>query len=257
MKPRPLIGITMTTDRRTTQREFVNKAYLEAIDRAGGIPVPIPNTANGLEVARVCSGLLFSGGGDIDPSYYGDEADGVDKSSIEPQRDLTEKAIIGLPEFSQKPVFGICRGIQSLAAFQGSKLIQDVPAYQERARARRRTNHSQQGSRSSLSHAVRVQEGSLLSDTMHVGYRMVNSMHHQVIAAAPPGWKVSALSDDGFIEAIESRTRIFRMAVQWHPEELYRHSDVDRMLFEAFVRSCAALAAGPPQPLAQVNSGSG
>ena len=209
--------------------------------------MPIPNTAYGIEIARFCNGLLFTGGGDIDPKYYGEEPDGFDKTTLEPERDRIEHEIISLPEFSKKPVLGICRGMQSLAAFQGGRLIQDIPAYQERARARRRANHRQDGPRGSFSHAVRVKERSLLEATMGVGFRMVNSMHHQAVREPPAGWRISALSEDGLIEGMEAPGKTFRVAVQWHPEELFRHSDVDRKLFEALVNSSASLNAGLPQ----------
>jgi putative glutamine amidotransferase len=242
MKRKPLIGITMSRREKDGIRESVNLSYIEAVGEAGGIPVPIPNTASGIELAERCDGILLPGGGDIDPSLYGEKPDGTEMASVEAERDRTEREIVLSAGFAEKPVLGICRGIQALSVFLGGKLIQDIPAYRKSASSGSALCHRQKEHRSEFSHYVTIVEDSRLHDIFGTGSRMVNSMHHQSVKTPPPGWKIAAFSEDGIVEAMEMPGEIFKVAVQWHPEELFRRSALDRKLFESFVRSASEYA---------------
>lgn len=242
---KPLIALTMSSMKveppgKPVPVAFVNLPYLEAVERAGGIPVPIPNTPSGVELASMCSGIIFTGGGDVDPSFYGEKAEGTDISSIDVERDRTEKAIISLPFFSRMPVLGICRGIQSLAAFQGGKLIQDIPSAHRAEPGSKPIEHNQKGARNEFSHSVNMVKGSMLEGIFRTSSRMVNSMHHQALVSPPSGWRVSAFSEDGLIEAIEMPGEIFKVGVQWHPEELFKREELDSILFRTLVKESAA-----------------
>ncbi|MBX8631095.1 MAG: gamma-glutamyl-gamma-aminobutyrate hydrolase family protein [Thermoplasmata archaeon] len=234
---KPIIGLTMSsTFRNNVRREEINLSYIRAVEKAGGIPVPIPNTASGVELAKLCDGLLFTGGGDLDPSYYGEKPNGTDADSIERERDQTESKIISLPEFRSMPVLGICRGIQALTAFQGGSLIQDIESHFEKL-GTAGINHRQEQPRNQFSHTVSVENGSILHSLFQTDVRKVNSMHHQAVARLPDGWIVSAVAEDGVIEAIEFPGDRFRVAVQWHPEELFENSPMDAKLFASFIES--------------------
>ncbi|MBX8642291.1 MAG: gamma-glutamyl-gamma-aminobutyrate hydrolase family protein [Thermoplasmata archaeon] len=242
MRRKPLIGITMSRRDKDGTRESINVSYIEAVSKAGGVPVPLTNSASGVELAGYCDGILLPGGGDIDPSLYGDKPDGTEMSSVEAERDRTEREIVLNPEFAEKPVLGICRGIQALSVFLGGKLIQDIPAYQKSASSNRTLNHRQKEHRSQFSHYITINEGSRLYSIFGTGSRMVNSLHHQSVKTPPPGWNVTAFSDDGIVEAMELPGNVFKVAVQWHPEELIGHCEMDMKLFESFVRSAAEYA---------------
>lgn len=218
------------------QVAFVNLPYLQAVESAGGIPVPIPNTPAGVELALLCSGIILTGGGDVDPSYYGEKVEGTEASSIDASRDRTENAIISHPFFSSKPVLGICRGMQSLTAFQGGKLIQDIPSLRKAENGMKSIEHNQKGARNEFTHSIDLVEGSLLMNIFKTSSRRVNSMHHQAIVSPPQGWRVSAYSEDGIIEAIELPGSVFRVGVQWHPEELFKKEALDGALFRTLVK---------------------
>lgn len=242
---KPLIALTMSTkvvepEIGPTKGAYLNLPYISSVEAAGGIPVPVPNTPSGVELAVGCHGIIFTGGGDVDPSLYGEEPSGTDVSSIDVERDRTENAIIAHPRFSKIPALGICRGIQSLAAFQSGKLIQDIPSFRHVETGVKVIEHNQKGARSEFSHSIELVEGSLLEILFHKSSRMVNSMHHQALVSPPPHWRVSAYSEDGIIEAIELPGEIFKVGVQWHPEELYRREEMDSILFRTLVSESEA-----------------
>ncbi len=247
MKRLPLIGVTMSHSvRKGSPYDYVNRSYLNAVKMAGGIPVPIPNVDTSIALVGMCDGMLFTGGGDVHPKNYGEEVEGTDVESIEEARDDTERGIFNHAIEEGMPVLGICRGIQSINVFAGGTLIQDIGIHSRKTNGGAAgLNHRQAEDRHKPSHSIRIKEGTVLHSIQRKGERRVNSLHHQAIGRVPDGWTVSAVAEDGIIEAIERPGPSFMMAVQWHPEELAAESEDDLRLFEALVsRSSEHSAAG-------------
>jgi putative glutamine amidotransferase len=136
------------------------------------------------------------------------------------------------------PILGICRGIQMINVKFGGTLIQDIPSDTELER-----DHRQRGSRAELTHTVTVTEPESALAGVVTGSCRVNSLHHQAIKRVGRGLKVTAHSEDGLVEAVESAEDYpFLMAVQWHPEELVDHPE-QRKIFEQFIAKCREAAA--------------
>ena len=236
MSGAPLIGVTtsITVDK-TPERAYVNSAYLSAVQQVGGVPVVLPPQLSAASLARIARGLdgvLLTGGGDIDPAVFG-EAPHPTVYEVAPSRDTLETTVVGIALERGLPILAICRGIQLLNVALGGTLFQDVgtdPGTELR--------HGQQEPRDQPTHKVRVAAGSLLAETLGADELEVNSMHHQSVKAPGKGLTAVAWAPDEIIEGIEldDRSR-FVVGVQWHPEELVRHSEAARRLFAALVRS--------------------
>ncbi len=129
---KPLIGISCSIDATDSgaQKEFLNDSYLNAVERAGGLPVIIPNTMDPdlqIEIAKRLDGVIISGGPDMDPRRYGSRVN-AKVSKIYPRRDAAEFSLIKyVIEETDLPILGICRGIQSINAVMGGDLIVDLP----------------------------------------------------------------------------------------------------------------------------------
>ncbi|MCC8172452.1 MAG: gamma-glutamyl-gamma-aminobutyrate hydrolase family protein [Parabacteroides sp.] len=197
--------------------------YIDAVLRAGGAPVIIPVTASAEALASLLEtidGLLLTGGGDINPLYAGEEPlpQLGEGNSLRDQYDFT---LLRLAADRQIPVFGICRGQQVINLAYGGTLYQDIYAQREATTCK----HSQEAPRSEGSHTVSVRPGTSLYTLL--GERaIVNSFHHQAVKEAAPGFRVTAVSADGLIEAMESAVPyrdIF--SVQWHPEAMAAAGD--------------------------------
>ena len=250
---RPRIGLTLMTDRAVhdthVPRYGMNQTYFAAIREAGGVPVPlVPGDPeemrlyfsagrNAAEFAL--DGVCLAGGGDMHPSYYGQETrPGCE--TPDPERDAMEAEVLGLVRETELPIFAVCRGIQVLNAAWGGTLIQDIP--RERPEAERHS-FSTTHPRNHLAHEIRVTRGSRLHAILQSETCRVNSLHHQAIDRVAPGFTVTALAPDGIIEAIEpSAGARFVLGVQFHPEDLQEH-DAMRRLFAAFVTASQAYRA--------------
>jgi putative glutamine amidotransferase len=211
--------------------------YLESIRRAGGEPHELHfdrDTPD--EVVQHADGLLLTGGGDVDPRLYGEEPHATFQPSEE-GRDQYEIALIRAAVNANLPIFAICRGMQVLNVTLGGTLVQDIPSMVNGA-----LHHSVPEPRYAIAHEVWVSNGSQLSqlmkDKLDGETCQVNSRHHQAVKDVAPGWDVSATAPDGVIEAIEQPGGIFRLAVQWHPENFFRTGEF-RPLFEGFIEATA------------------
>lgn len=201
-------------------RDVLAEVYSEAVDRAGGIPVLLPNRQNAAALTA-CDALLLTGGGDFDPVWFGQANHGTPLGAISPERDRTELALIRAALSRNMPVLGICRGMQALAIASGGTLIQDLAE-------RQGLPHFQTESRETPTHRVRIAATSRLGKLLEVPEIWVNSFHHQAVESVGSGWTVSATSDDGLIEALEwSGDPVDRwiIGVQWHPEDLSGAND--------------------------------
>ena len=141
----------------------------------------------------MCDGVLISGGDDVDPTLYHDKK--LPVTVVEnPRIEQLDIDCIHYCEKHQLPLFALCRGIQILAVVYDAPLIQDIDHHMK------------------TTHTIITAPHSFLSP-LHLS--VVNSYHHQALATGPKGFMISAISDDGIIEAIE-KPNMF--AVQWHPE---------------------------------------
>ena len=210
---RPLIGITGNyADQTTTLAEGYYRSVLEA----GGMPVILPPcepTDMFLDLLDHLDGIIFSGGGDINPIYI-DEQPIPQLHGVTPLRDRQELVLARLAFDRQLPMLGICKGIQVIAAAMGGKLYQDINSQQQGVTIK----HSQDMVRTEASHTISIEPDTLLYNIYGATEIAVNSFHHQAVKEAPAGFRVSALSPDGVIEAIESTEWKSVIGVQWHPE---------------------------------------
>ncbi len=224
---RPVIGITGNyADQTCTLAE----GYYQSVLKAGGIPVIIPPRY--VEEGDDCSdltgvldnidGIVFSGGGDPNPLLFGEEPV-VQLHSITPERDLQELKLVRMAYDRQIPMLGICKGIQMINAALGGTLYQDIHSQKEGGVW---VKHSQDEDRRFPSHTVKVENGTLLHKLFGKDTLQVNSFHHQACKDIAPCLRLSAISPDGIIEAIESNEYKSILGVQWHPETfVLRDSD--------------------------------
>jgi len=210
--------------------------YEESIRRAGGTPhVPDRATDRPADLIRNADALLLTGGGDVLPSLYGQEAHPT-FSAAEEGRDEYEIDLVRRAYEADMPVLAICRGIQLLNVARGGTLIQDIPSQIAGALEHKLEVPPHQPFE--LAHEVWIDTGSRLAAI--IGERLVddscevNSRHHQAVNVPGEGLVVAATAPDGVIEAMEDPNRRFVIAVQWHPENFYRTGEF-RSLFEAFV----------------------
>lgn len=238
---RPLIGISCSVVQRNEPLRplfAVSQSYALAVQRAGGIPVLVPPQGDAEAVRELCDrldGLLFSGGGDIDPAHYGEELLPI-CGSVEPLRDELELILARAALDEGKPVFGICRGMQLLNVATGGTLYQDITAQRPGAPAHKTTDY--QGKRDVTTHSITVQPDSLLAGILGTAAHPVNSFHHQAVKQPGSGVELVAWSEDGIPEGMVIPDHPFALAVQFHPEELVLVDPASQRLFDAFVRAC-------------------
>lgn len=213
--------------------------YIVAIERAGGVPVILPITED-IEtltpLLQKLDGILFSGGSDIDPNYYG-EYPRFGLGLIEPRRDDHELKLAKKVLFETAlPVLGICRGMQLLNVATGGTLYQDLESQKPEG-----INHSvPKALRHYPFHPVKVEKESTLYNIYKTDEIGVNSFHHQAVKELGKGFKPTMTAPDGIVEAIEWKEERFVIAVQWHPEMMEGQIATIRPIFDAFVEECRA-----------------
>jgi putative glutamine amidotransferase len=230
---RPLIGVTTSELRPsgagTLRRQgepahpemALGMTYLQAIERAGAVPVVLPPCVSDMEslIARL-DGVCLSGGPDLDPEAYGARDRHAELGPTEPSLDAFELELARAALDRGMPLLGICRGAQALNVACGGTLHQHLPG------------HRQSEPGCTATHEVEVLPRTRLAGLLGAGPHAVNSFHHQAVDRLGPGLRVSARAADGTVEAIEAAG--FAIGVQWHAETL-----ADGRLFEALVTASA------------------
>lgn len=217
----------MSTDPEPT---VAQSKYIESLARAGaGMHwVELSDPEQAVQDALTCDGLLLPGGGDMDPKFYGQARI---PACGEPNllRDAAEPLLLRAFLAADKPVLGICRGIQVMNAVLGGDLYQDIKPFE----------HLPHNDHWAKVHTVTVRRGTLLSRILGQDTVLVNSQHHQAVDRVAPGFTLAALSEDGIVEAIEKPDAGFCLGVQWHPEWLSDADPAMQSLFDAFVNACS------------------
>ena len=208
---KPVIGITGNYGDKGCE---LGPGYYQSVIRAGGIPLIIPPCADKdviINSLDAIDALILSGGGDANPLFFGEEPSPL-LHGINAERDLPELLTIRLAYNRQIPMLGICRGIQMIACALDGRIHQDISHLPGVIK------HSQDLSRSSESHTVRLQPDSILGSIYNEEEIAVNSFHHQAVSLCGERFRIAATAADGVIEAIESTEEKPILGVQWHPE---------------------------------------
>ncbi len=223
-KYQPLIGIS--TYHSTHRDSGAHTTYINAVIRAGGIPVLIPMTTNNVVLYQLISrldGIILTGGEDVATSFYGEQPI-PEMGKVDSLRDVYDLTIIKLAAKKRLPMLGICRGEQLINVAFGGTLYQDLPAQFPSS-----VIHDQKESSTIGTHGLSVLPNTQLARILPDSIFLVNSFHHQAIKDVAPGFKATAYSPDHVVEAIESSPKQNIIAVQFHPECLIMSSD-DTML---------------------------
>ncbi|HYY75801.1 MAG TPA: gamma-glutamyl-gamma-aminobutyrate hydrolase family protein [Gaiellaceae bacterium] len=228
---RPLIGITSYAEEArwgvwNVPAALTPLAYVQAVERAGGRPLLVPPSTDGIdETLGALDGLLFSGGSDLDPGLYGADAH-PETNGIRLERDRAELALLEAALARDMPVLAVCRGSQVLNVARGGDLVQHLPELVGDEKHKHTPGVF-------ADHDVDLKEGTRLQRLL--GDRApVKSHHHQGFGAIGQGLVESAWAEDGTVEALEDPSRRFALGVLWHPE-----AGEDAALFEALVEEAA------------------
>lgn len=200
--------------------------YLEAVRKAGGIPVQLPMMPGASreelrKLADLCDGFLFPGGGDFDPEWYGEKLLPElypDQAAMDRPSQKTVLEFIRLAVETGKPILGVCLGMQILNIAMGGSLYQDI-AIQLATAIRHPVRAVILPDRWAVAHSVSIAEGSLLHRIVGQGEIGVNSFHHQAVKEIASGFRVTATAPDGVAEAMEHDCKPI-LGVQWHPENM-------------------------------------
>ena len=228
---RPIIGITSYAEEArwgvwSVPAALIPLAYVQAVERAGGRPLLVPPSSDGIdETLGALDGLLFSGGSDLDPDLYGAEAH-PETNGVRLERDRAELVLLEAALARDMPVLAVCRGSQVLNVARGGDLVQHLPEVVGDEKHKHTPGVF-------ADHDVDLKEGTRLQRLL--GDRApVKSHHHQGYGTIGEGLVESAWAEDGTVEALEDPSRRFALGVLWHPE-----AGEDFALFEALVEEAA------------------
>jgi putative glutamine amidotransferase len=237
-KPRILIPEPTSNDPEYNQRGW--RQYADAVEQAGGEPVAVPLHATQEEQAQLIAGaqgvLLPGSHADINPEKWNEPVN-ANSAPADPLREAADELLLQDAFNLQKPVFGICYGMQSMNVWRGGSLIQHLETD---------VNHTP-GRHIAEAHPIVVTPGSYLEELVETAQSamspvLVNSSHHQAVAHVGDHLRPVALSPlDGTVEAVEgAKGAPFVLGVQWHPERTFDTSPLSRQLFRAFVDAAAS-----------------
>ncbi|HFI0529636.1 TPA: gamma-glutamyl-gamma-aminobutyrate hydrolase family protein [Streptococcus suis] len=225
----PIIGISgnhyKTGDHTEPLLSYTQTCLVNAIEDAGGIPLILPVTRPELaeQYMKLVDKLVLTGGQNVEPIHYQEKLL-IDSSNYFPERDRFELALIEAAHHQEKPIFGICRGMQLYNVAQGGSLHQEV------------LGHWQENTGNQPSQDLYFPIESQLSQ-IYAQEPTVNSFHRQAINKLAPSLEIIALSPDKqTIEAVQStRDSHTFLGVQWHPELLYGERETENRLFDYIV----------------------
>jgi putative glutamine amidotransferase len=226
---RPIVGITTyVTDARFgdwhVESALVPSAYVDSVQQAGGCPLLVPPSTDGVEeTLAAVHGLIFSGGPDLDPGIYGQEPH-PETAANTPERDRCELELLGAALARELPVLAVCRGSQILNVALGGDLVQHLPEVVGDEKHKHAPG-------TFSDHDVSLAPGTRLAGLLGE-QAPVKSHHHQGFGKLGEGLRGAARAEDGTLEAVEDPARPFALGVLWHPEE-----GDDQRLFAALVEA--------------------
>lgn len=193
---------------------------------------------NNLYEVERCGAILLTSGDDIDPELYSHRPffDKVDMENVNKERDAFEWKIMEKVEQKQKPLLAICRGLQFVNVFFGGTLVPDMPPA-------RKLKHSKFKDGRDREHTVTLDTSSAVYKIVREKKGVINSGHHQCAALPGAGLKVTAMSPDGTIEAMEKKDnngKPFFLLIQWHPERMKdTNSYFSKNIKQSFLKAIA------------------
>ncbi len=233
----PLIGLT--TYNQANKYGFpiaaLMQKYIIAVTEAGGVPVLVPSGLDDAALSVLLNkvdGLLFTGGGDLDPARYNSEPH-PSLDEVDPARDAMELAMVKAAAASGQPFLGICRGFQVINVALGGTLYTHIAGQHPNAIKHKYDSGTE---RELLAHEVLIEAGTHLAEVLGERRFPVNSLHHQGVRDLAPGLRPAGRAPDGLLEALELPDHPFGVAVQWHPEWLTGQPPA-RRLFRALVEA--------------------
>ena len=206
--------------------DYLMHTYVPYLQTLGIAPLLVPNTladVNTYLAALKAEGLILTGGGDLDPAYY--KQTNTHSIRIMAARDKTEFALLDWATTHNRPVLGICRGIQTINVYCGGGLVQDIPA-----QIGNRVDHDD------TTHPVQIVDDQI-AECLGTRDLITNSHHHQSITAdilADDLIPFAISKPDGVIEGVLHRSQPI-MGVQWHPERPTPSHESDLRLFQHFL----------------------
>lgn len=209
---KPLIGISLGYN---PKKNSVNNSYVESVWKNGGIPYLIPVTDNVEVLRQIVSqldGMIFTGGEDFAPAYYGEE-EHEKLGTVNVTRDTYDLTLFKLVTDRNIPTLGICRGLQLINIGMGGSLYQDLPSQFPSD-----INHRQEEDSQLPTHSVSITRGSTIHHILGKDEIQVNTLHHQAIKKLAPGLKIVGWAKDSVPEMIEAYPNHQILGVQFHPE---------------------------------------
>jgi putative glutamine amidotransferase len=238
---RPLIGLTAYAQQvqyghNDLVAGLLPMTYVRAVHATGGRAVLITPDDPDTDVLESLDGIMFSGGGDVDPAHWGAERHPA--TDIDPARDTAELMLMKAALDADLPILGVCRGMQVMAVAAGGTLHQHLPDLigNERHQAAPGTDPMAADASAYGRHDVVIKPGSQ-AHALLGPHLTVNSFHHQAVDDPGPFTAVGWCPDDRVIEIIEDPERSFALGVQWHPERT-----VDLRVFAALAEAAARRA---------------
>lgn len=215
-----------------------SRTYSDALIAANGIPIILPLT-NKKSILRATyeslSGLLLAGGNDVDPKLYGEEPHKT-TMNVSAYRDAYEKQLIMWALQDRKPIVAICRGMQILNVVCGGSICQDISSYFPQAEDHNSSTATKDIEH--LAHSLRIEPTSKLASILGVSTIKTNTHHHQAINLLASNLQAVAWTEDGIIEALESKDDAYIIAVQSHPESLTAKAEPTwHNMFLSFVKA--------------------
>ena len=229
-----IIGLSPLYDREKDSY-WMLPGYMKMVERCGAVPLMLPLTTEEPLLAaafELCDGILLTGGQDVSPSLYGQPLSPLCGEVCEARDEMDRRLLISAIG-ADKPVLGICRGLQLMNAALGGTLYQDLPTeYGTTA------EHCMKPPYDRGVHSVCLLDDTPLHDLLGVDEISVNSYHHQAVKDPASCLKTMAVSADGLIEAMYLPGKRFIWGVQWHPEFSYEKDPRCLRIAEPFVRAC-------------------
>lgn len=226
---KPIIGITPSYSY-DNNCISINYDYLKMIELSGGFPIILSYTNYNeyLSFFHLVDGIIFSGGGDIDPLLFGEEAI-KENGQICPLRDTFEIELCKIALKQNVPLLGICRGIQILCAASEGSIYQDL------SQQGSCNKHMQQAPRFYPTHTIKINPSTKLHSILQCDTLNVNSFHHQSVKKPGKTFQISAVTPDGIIESIEHIKNDYAIGVQWHPESMTAQNKKQKLLIDSFI----------------------